>query len=47
MNEECKILILKRSANSKTNPKKWKLPGGKAGLGSTVDFSSDMLNFCK
>jgi 8-oxo-dGTP diphosphatase len=27
-NDEGKILILKRSTDSKTNPGKWELPGG-------------------
>jgi 8-oxo-dGTP diphosphatase len=37
MNKEDKILILKRSANSKTNPEKWELPGGKVGRGESFD----------
>ena len=28
-NEEGKILVLRRHPNSKTNPHKWELPGGK------------------
>ena len=32
-----KILIIKRSANSKTNPNKWELPGGKVEQNETFD----------
>jgi 8-oxo-dGTP diphosphatase len=32
-----KILILKRSTNSKTNPGKWELPGGKVDQGESFD----------
>lgn len=32
-----KILILKRSVDSKTNPGKWELPGGKVGQGEPFD----------
>lgn len=32
-----KILILKRSADSKTNPGKWELPGGKVDQGEPFD----------
>lgn len=34
---EDKILILKRSTNSKTNPGKWELPGGKVDQGESFD----------
>lgn len=36
-NEEGKILILKRSTDSKTNPGKWELPGGKVDQGESFD----------
>jgi 8-oxo-dGTP diphosphatase len=35
--ENGKILILKRSTNSKTNPGKWELPGGKVDQGESFD----------
>lgn len=35
--EDGKILILKRSADSKTNPGKWELPGGKVDQGEPFD----------
>lgn len=35
--ENGKILILKRSADSKTNPGKWELPGGKVDQGEPFD----------
>ena len=35
--EDDKILILKRSTNSKTNPGKWELPGGKVDQGESFD----------
>lgn len=35
--EEGKILILKRSTHSKTNPGKWELPGGKVDQGESFD----------
>ena len=31
-----KILILKRSTDSKTNPGKWELPGGKVDQGRVI-----------
>lgn len=37
INEDEKILIIKRSANSKTNPNKWELPGGKVDQNETFD----------
>lgn len=36
-NDEGKILILKRSTDSKTNPGKWELPGGKVDQGESFD----------
>ena len=36
-NSEGKILILKRSTDSKTNPGKWELPGGKVDQGESFD----------
>ena len=35
--EKGKILIIKRSTNSKTNPGKWELPGGKVDSGESFD----------
>jgi 8-oxo-dGTP diphosphatase len=35
--EEGKILILKRSTDSKTNPGKWEFPGGKVDQGESFD----------
>jgi 8-oxo-dGTP diphosphatase len=35
--EDGKILILKRSVDSKTNPGKWELPGGKVDQGEAFD----------
>ena len=35
--EEGKILILKRSVDSKTNPGRWELPGGKVDQGEPFD----------
>nr|WP_243687694.1 NUDIX domain-containing protein [Methanobacterium formicicum] len=35
--EDNKILILKRSTDSKTNPGKWELPGGKVDQGESFD----------
>lgn len=37
LNEEGKILIIKRSTNSKTNAGKWELPGGKVDQGESFD----------
>ena len=37
INENDKILILKRSTNSKTNPGKWELPGGKVDQKESFD----------
>ncbi|MDO5836954.1 MAG: NUDIX domain-containing protein [Methanobacterium sp.] len=37
VNDEGKILILKRSTDSKTNPGKWELPGGKVDQGESFD----------
>lgn len=37
INEDEKILIIKRSANSKTNANKWELPGGKVDQNETFD----------
>lgn len=37
LNEEGKILIIKRSTDSKTNPGKWELPGGKVDQGESFD----------
>jgi 8-oxo-dGTP diphosphatase len=34
-----KILILKRSTDSKTNPGKWELPGGKVDQGESFDHA--------
>jgi len=36
-NDDGKILILKRSTDSKTNPGKWELPGGKVDQGESFD----------
>ena len=36
-NEEGKILVLRRHPNSKTNPHKWELPGGKIEKGEFFD----------
>jgi len=36
-NEDGKILIIKRSSDSKTNPGKWELPGGKVDQGESFD----------
>ncbi|HTX61499.1 MAG TPA: NUDIX domain-containing protein, partial [Methanobacterium sp.] len=35
--DDGKILILKRSVDSKTNPGKWELPGGKVDQGEPFD----------
>lgn len=35
--EEGKLLILKRATDSKTNPGKWELPGGKVDQGESFD----------
>lgn len=35
--DEGKILIIKRSSHSKTNPGKWELPGGKVDQGESFD----------
>jgi 8-oxo-dGTP diphosphatase len=35
--EDGKILIIKRSTDSKTNPGKWELPGGKVDQGESFD----------
>lgn len=37
--EDGKVLILKRSTNSKTNPGKWELPGGKVDQGESFDHA--------
>ena len=37
--ENGKILILKRSTDSKTNPGKWELPGGKVDQGESFDHA--------
>lgn len=37
MNDDGKILIIKRSTESKTNPGKWELPGGKVDQGESFD----------
>jgi 8-oxo-dGTP diphosphatase len=37
INDEGKILILKRSTDSKTNPGKWELPGGKVDQRESFD----------
>jgi 8-oxo-dGTP diphosphatase len=37
IDDDEKILIIKRSANSKTNPNKWELPGGKVETNETFD----------
>lgn len=37
IDENGKILILKRSTDSKTNPGKWELPGGKVDQGESFD----------
>ncbi len=37
--QEGKILILKRSTDSKTNPGKWELPGGKVDQGESFDHA--------
>ena len=39
INEEDKILILKRSTDSKTNSGKWELPGGKVDQGESFDHA--------
>jgi len=36
-NEDGKILIIKRASDSKTNPGKWELPGGKVDQGESFD----------
>lgn len=36
-NEDGKTLIIKRSTDSKTNPGKWELPGGKVDQGESFD----------
>ncbi len=36
---EGKVLILKRSTNSRTNPEKWELPGGKVDQGESFDHA--------
>jgi 8-oxo-dGTP diphosphatase len=38
-NQEGKILILKRSTDSKTNPGKWELPGGKVNQNESFDHA--------
>ena len=38
-NQEGKILILKRSTDSKTNPGKWELPGGKVNQDESFDHA--------
>ncbi|MCC7562918.1 MAG: NUDIX domain-containing protein [Methanobacterium sp.] len=37
--DEGKVLILKRSTNSRTNPGKWELPGGKVDQGESFDHA--------
>jgi 8-oxo-dGTP diphosphatase len=37
--QDGKILILKRSTDSKTNPSKWELPGGKVDQGESFDHA--------
>ena len=37
--EDGKVLILKRSTDSKTNPGKWELPGGKVDQGESFDHA--------
>jgi 8-oxo-dGTP diphosphatase len=37
--QDDKILILKRSTDSKTNPGKWELPGGKVDQGESFDHA--------
>lgn len=37
--ENGKVLILKRSADSKTNPGRWELPGGKVDQGEAFDVA--------
>ena len=37
--QDSKILILKRSTDSKTNPGKWELPGGKVDQGESFDHA--------
>jgi 8-oxo-dGTP diphosphatase len=37
--QDGKILILKRSTDSKTNPGKWELPGGKVDQGESFDHA--------
>jgi 8-oxo-dGTP diphosphatase len=37
--QDGKILILKRSTDSKTNPDKWELPGGKVDQGESFDHA--------
>ncbi|MCG2829031.1 NUDIX domain-containing protein [Methanothermobacter sp. K4] len=32
-----RVLIIKRSENSKTNPSTWELPGGKIGTGESIE----------
>jgi 8-oxo-dGTP diphosphatase len=39
INEDDKILILKRSTDSKTNPGKWELPGGKVDQKESFDHA--------
>lgn len=39
VDEEGKILILKRSTNTKTNPGRWELPGGKVDQGESFDHA--------
>jgi len=34
---EGRILLIKRSSNSKTNPSTWELPGGKVGAGESIE----------
>ncbi|NYB52463.1 MAG: NUDIX domain-containing protein [Methanobacteriaceae archaeon] len=38
-NDDGKVLILKRSTDSKTNPGKWELPGGKVDQGESFDHA--------
>ncbi len=37
--DEGKVLILKRSTNSRTNPGKWEFPGGKVDQGESFDHA--------
>ncbi len=37
--QDGKILILKRSTDSKTNPGKWELPGGKVNQDESFDHA--------